>query len=868
MIKQQQYDQGIQKVQGYIDSISGLEVVKPEQKDYLHQRVSNIQQQVGQVVSKDFSNQQLVNSVGSLTSKVASDPIIQTAVASTQNYKQGLAAMKEAKEKGTSNASNEYNFNRQFQNWYNDKDVTTRFTGEYVPYTDVSKKVMDAFDKVLEKVPNVHTEDDPFQRDPGTGLHKLDASGRPQIDMAMMEKTYKGVTPERVEAIMQSVLNENDKRQLSIDGQYEYRGYDKNMMKSMADHYYTNTLSQINDVIQGLQVQRIGSNNDPTAAQLLDKRIESYKDQAVSLQNRYKSDISNMDNDLEGYKGSFYSNAWMSRLTHGLAYQQESLTYKENPYFMAAERKRENDIKYQEFLVNKQFDAARIGIEEARLGIERERLAAYKLSLQAKISKTAHGPLEGIDLSDAVMEPVQQAQMDDINVDNFLKDTEAVNKEIDDQKMSLLAQKAPSLVVLRKDSSGANSRYEYNVQGKDPEQVKKQAEATISALHAMYDKDPNSVDPGTRTYFSNLANADQTLQNRRFALGNLDAMADRDVGSVDQIAAGLKPLRFRSSSGATYSLTPKQVIEFNRKMQSLNVVIPYSIHPVYDTERAKTIFTTPAERFLFSTLTKPDNQKNQYDREIDNQISEIFKKGNLPATEILKGRDKYKDVAVRDLVGVPQEVAFTLEAFKPADQKRAEAVAANVFSSMKRESKGSQYGNFDASDVESMLSKKNAANTNYSLAVMGRGKYALRLTNNDVNAKGTDIPLTPQQAEELFGQGKFIDDFYNIRQSLQLSKSTGKWTTDVRGLGQESAFNLENGNLNKYSVKYHVEDPLKNGGLQVRMYIYDKVNKQWLPDMVANLGGQLLNEAQVTKFLSQAGDQFIDASLDAQKANK
>ena len=39
MIKQQQYNEGVQRVQSYISSVAGLDVVKPEQKEYLQQRV-------------------------------------------------------------------------------------------------------------------------------------------------------------------------------------------------------------------------------------------------------------------------------------------------------------------------------------------------------------------------------------------------------------------------------------------------------------------------------------------------------------------------------------------------------------------------------------------------------------------------------------------------------------------------------------------------------------------------------------------------------------------------------------------------------------------------------------------------------------
>ena len=217
--------------------------------------------------------------------------------------------------------------------------------------------------------------------------------------------------------------------------------------------------------------------------------------------------------------------------------------------------------------------------------------------------------------------------------------------------------------------------------------------------------------------------------------------------------------------------------------------------------------------------------------------------------------------AVKSVVGTQQPVSFTLEAFKAEDQNRAKAVTSRLVNTIIADDKASPNPRYDEKKIRQMLGD-DAKNTTYTLVSKGRGKYALGLSNTSVTGDPIEIDLTRPQAEELFGQGQFLDDFYNIRQSLQLSKNTGKWTTDVRGLGKESAFNLNSGLLNKYSVKYHVEDPLKNGGLQIRMYIYDKAAGQWLPERTANFG-QLLNEAQVTKALSTMSDQYIDATLNS-----
>jgi len=860
MIKQQQYNQGVEKVQGYIDSVAGLEVIKPEQKSYLQQRINNLQQEVGRVVQSDFSNQQLVNSVGALTNKIASDPIIQTSVASTQTYKTGLAEMKEAREKGKSSVSNEWDFTSQFQKWYSDGDVTTRFTGTYTPYTDVTSKIS----KIIKDLePNSQVEDNPFKR--GTdGKILMDKDGLPQIDFAMIEKGSKTLTPERIRMAIQANLDSNDINQLKIDGRYSYRAQDAAGMKSITDQTYQYKLDQINDVIQGLMVERGTVNNDPQRASQIDAQIQAYKDKAVAYQNAYGQDIASINNNLEGYKGQMYMQNWLNRFGDGYAYAQNSLTYKENPYFMAAERRRENDIKFQEFLVDRQFKAASLGIEEAKLQVEREKLEAYKMALQIKAGKTAKGALEGIPLSDAVLEPIPQGGLEDINVSSFLTETNDIGKQIDDQKMAILAQNT-DLVIVKRDPNGQNPRYEYNVAGKDPQTVIDAANAAMNKLKDAYDKDPSSVDDGTRTYFRNMANADQVIQNRKFAIGNIESQASKDGWGTEEIIGRISPLKVTTKGGQVYQMTGKEQYQFNQKIAALSYTPPSygsaPSHATLDDEKAKNLLTSPAERYFYNIAKKNIEGKplNPEETMIISKFGEVSRAANIPALAIERGKGKYMNNAIRDIVGVEQPVSFTLEAFKAEDRKRAQAVASRLVNTIIAEDKSNPNPRYDKGDIVKMLGKE-SGNTTYSLVSKGRGKYALAMSNTEVTGEPVEMDISRQQAEELFGQGKFLDDFYNIRQSLQLTKGTGKWTTDVRGLGKEGAFNLENGLLNKYSVKYHVEDPLKNGGLQVRMYIYDKKANQWLPERTASFG-QLLNEAQVTKFLSQVGDQYIDATL-------
>lgn len=875
MIKQQQYEQGVQKVQGYIDSIAGIEALKPEQKEYIHQRVSNLQQEIGKVVAGDFSQQQLVNSVGALASKMASDPIVKSTIASTDNYKQQLAAIKEAKEKGKSSISNEWEFSDQFQKWMNDKDVSTQFKGAFTPYTDVTTKIAGII-KGLE--PNVHIEDIPFKRGEG-GQILLGADGLPEIDWAMKHIESKNLTPERIQQAISANLTQDDLNQLKIDGRYSYRGLDAQGMKTVTDKSYQYRLGQVNDIIEGLIISRQGANNDPAKAAVIDAKIQAYKDKAVQYQNSYRTDIASINTNLEGYKGSLYSTSWLNKFGDSYAYNQESLTYKDNPYFQAAERRRENDIKWQEFLIDQQWKAADLAIKKEQLGISWYNAETARMSAGTKAAKaTAKGALEGIGLSEAVFEPIQQATLDEINLDSFLKETQTAAEEIDQQKMALLGN--TGLVTVKRDKDGKNPRYEYNVAGKNPQTVILAAEAAVSKLKDAYDKDPNSVDDGTRSYFRTLGNTDQTIQNRRYAIGGVQRDADNEH-PLTQVLSKIPPMRIQLPGQETMYLSPKEQLDFNTKLSSVIKSYPSMGTGApggtyYDEETANKVFIKPAEKYAYEIVKKYADNKylNEGEKQIAKRLGDVQMQANLPARGVIAARKTYVNNAVKGIVGVQQPVSFTLEAFEAPDRKRAQAYATRLVNTIVAEDKKSPNPRYDTDRIEEMLGN-NAENTTYSLVSKGRGQFSLALGNTKTTMKPVEIDITRAQAEETFGQGKFLDDFYNIRQSLQLTKNTGKWTTDVRNLGKEGAFNLENGQLNRYSVKYHVEEPLKNGGLQVRMYIYDKLGGEidaqtgvptgaWLPERTAGFG-QLLNEAQVTKFLSVANDQYIKALLEKDK---
>ena len=93
MQKQAQYDQGVQKIQGYIDNIAGMDVVNDADKQYLQSKLTQLGSNLKTVAAGDFSNQQLVNSVGGMATQIVKDPNVQNAVSSTAWYRKQLSEM-------------------------------------------------------------------------------------------------------------------------------------------------------------------------------------------------------------------------------------------------------------------------------------------------------------------------------------------------------------------------------------------------------------------------------------------------------------------------------------------------------------------------------------------------------------------------------------------------------------------------------------------------------------------------------------------------------------------------------------------------------------------------------------------------------
>jgi len=220
MQKQAQYDQGVQKIQSYIDNVAGMEILNDTDKEYLHSKLNQLGSDLKVVAAGDFSNQQLVNSVGGMASQITKDTNIQNAIFSTSNAKKQQARIDADVKKGKLNDSSQYIYNKELQKYMGNKEVGQRFTGQYVPKTsEWDKKMFEAI-KVLQ--PKITQQDIAYLTDPKTG--------KPDIKLAaevMQRYTDKRVDEDQIRTAINAVLNPADLEQMRMDGIFNYRHYNE-----------------------------------------------------------------------------------------------------------------------------------------------------------------------------------------------------------------------------------------------------------------------------------------------------------------------------------------------------------------------------------------------------------------------------------------------------------------------------------------------------------------------------------------------------------------------------------------------------------------------------------------------------------------
>jgi hypothetical protein len=254
MYKQQKYEEGVQKVQSYIDNIAGLDVMKDVDKQYLQSKLNQLGSKLRSVAAGDFSNFQLVNSVGGMATQVVKDPLVQNSVQSTAWYRKQREKIQKDIDEGKSNPANIDKFDKQASIWLNDKNPGQKFSGQYNPFFDVDKFVKETFDAVK---PDGYTSEMIYETDTSGRILIDPKTKKPIFSPVMTRLEQDGRFPKTVKDTLEQIFSDpRVTQQLQINGEYNYKNFEGDNLKALAKEMTDKKLSVYDLALAELNIKK------------------------------------------------------------------------------------------------------------------------------------------------------------------------------------------------------------------------------------------------------------------------------------------------------------------------------------------------------------------------------------------------------------------------------------------------------------------------------------------------------------------------------------------------------------------------------------------------------------------------------------
>jgi len=445
MAKQAQYNQGVQKIQSYVDNVAGMSVSRPIEKEYLQSQLDQLGSRLKTVAAGDFSNQQLVNSVGGMAGQIVKDPIIQAAVYSYSNDRSQLAEMEADKKKGKLTPHAEYVYSRQRNEFLNNPNLKQEdgkpimFSGKYVPSWDLEG----AMSNEIKLVGDVkYSVDNIFVTDPVTKKIMYDIktvknaktgkdetiNNGPIYSEYAVKEIHNGRFPEAVKAAINNVLNRPEAQtELGMRGVYEYRGFDSvDDFVNLYERQKQDGLKLYTQNKLDLQAKLLNE-KDPEAKAIIEKMIAQVDNDSAALEvttadqeaaaKGYKS--------LDAYKAALYSQTTRNNYMRMFNNATVSREFMDNPGFKAHQ-----DVIKEQFDQWKEKQALNISLANLKVAQRNATTAEKRLKYDMEKDENATMPTA----------PLEKTATPGSVFSKVMGDATALNDEFNGTKAQLVKQ--------------------------------------------------------------------------------------------------------------------------------------------------------------------------------------------------------------------------------------------------------------------------------------------------------------------------------------------------------------------------------------------------------------------------------------------
>lgn len=327
MQKQQQYNEGVQRIQSNIDNVAGMDIARDVDKKYLESKLNSLGNNLKAVAAGDFSNFQLVNSVNGMTNQISKDKNVINAVSSTAWLRKQQAEMEKAISEGKSSQENQWDFGEKANKYLTSTEVGDKFNGRYTPYIDVNKKWMDVM-KSLHS--DLIEQDIPYARnDDGSINYNKTAA-------AMQRISKETVSSAKIENALRSSLSPDELNQLSISGRYTFRQFDTPDKLAVYSQTRFGKQVELNDKrIEELTGLYNLSTSNPEYQKKAQDAINSLQLKNKELGVQLNDELESIKSDPDQAKATIYKNGAIAEFSNTYAWEHNKENLMTNPVLEA-----------------------------------------------------------------------------------------------------------------------------------------------------------------------------------------------------------------------------------------------------------------------------------------------------------------------------------------------------------------------------------------------------------------------------------------------------------------------------------------------------------------------------------------------------
>lgn len=767
MYKQKQYDAGVQKIQGYINNIAGMDVYNDGDKALLNSKLNELGSNLKTVAAGDFSNSQLVNSVGGMATQLVKDPMVQNAVLNTTKFRKTLAQIEKDKSEGKAAKNNIDDFYMQAQPWMESTTPGAKLNASYSQYRDPNKKAMEAI-KALH--PKLQSLDIPYVIKDG----KIDTS---KLDDVMRRNKIEGITEGQIETAIRAVLTPEDYNQLDIDGRMTFASVPTDKLISIVDTTLRYTKEQNGTEIERLKAQLPAQVQAPEKTNELNKRIKWYEDQGYiigdivkdgTLDEQAKEDREVAATNPNQVKQSLYRQGFFQQYGNAFKWMSEEFSYQDSPFIKVKQWNEKMDFEYAQEKEKKRQFGITSGFREREVKVAEDK--------NRREQEEAYGT-PGI--------PVEEGS----ETDNELKSVERLDgymKTVGDGVMSKRKELQNKGYT---DSQIDNMVGDYQKNG-NKANIPATAIGTIQDIlkETKYLGDLNKMKEGIKTEAIN-----EVLNNPA-----IKAQADSVQAFINKTFNPNKQVSAVSYAGAPIVGNEKSIIEALRSGKASFSEDRAGLGYYRLTVGGQTIEIPKAGvgqntqlRGLAQNISEYYKKYGKIEDEIESKKAQTFKEKLAPRvaelvptiTAIGFGKDKT----------VPTNIANNLSAFiKAAESKE---IAADE--------------NFNTNTAGNMLVGDALKNTKVFLRQTATGYQAV-LSDMTGGEKDQVLNMTESQAIRNFGS-----QYVNTQKQEALRLRAGRGSNNINGGPENAPMQVQYGdfpNINKYQVTAQLDEDSKYKG--------------------------------------------------------